>query len=50
MSEDEINQEEQRLVKRRAWLRSLKQEDRNVISKYGFDYWEKMTGRKRDDT
>lgn len=49
MSEDEINQEEQRLVKRRAWLRSLKQEDRDFISKYGFKMWENKTGRKVDE-
>jgi len=40
---------EERLRKRREWLRSLTQADRDAISKYGFEYWEKMTGRKRDD-
>jgi hypothetical protein len=36
------------LTKRRDWLRSLDQKDRDIISIYGFDYWEKLTGRKRD--
>lgn len=49
MSKDEINQEEQRLVKRRAWLRNLKPEDRDFIARYGFELWEKKTGRKRDE-
>jgi len=40
--------EEERLKKRREWLRSLTQEDRDFISKYGFELWEKTTGRKRD--
>jgi hypothetical protein len=49
MSKDEINQEEQRLIRRRAWLRSLEQEDRDFISKYGFEMWQKKTGRKVDE-
>jgi hypothetical protein len=36
------------LTKRREWLRNLNQKDRDFISRFGFDLWEKTTGRKRD--
>jgi hypothetical protein len=36
------------LEKRRNWLRTLDQKDRDFIATFGFDLWEKTTGRKRD--
>jgi hypothetical protein len=36
------------LTKRRDWLRSLTQKERDYISMYGLESWEKRTGRKRD--
>jgi hypothetical protein len=36
------------LKKRQEWLRSLNSSDRDFIAKYGFELWEKKTGRKRD--
>ena len=36
------------LTKRREWLRSLSQEDRDFISIYGYDLWEAKTGRYKD--
>jgi hypothetical protein len=35
------------LKKRREWLRSLTQEDRDYIAQYGIELWEQKTGRKR---
>ena len=51
MNKGRITKEEQEplwLTKRREWLRSLSQEDRDFISIYGFDLWEAKTGRKKD--
>lgn len=42
------NQEPLWLQKRRDWLRSLSQQDRDYISMFGFARWEAKTGRKRD--
>lgn len=36
---------EERLRKRREWLRSLTQEDRNFIAKYGEELWESWKAR-----
>ena len=50
-NERQSQQQEQEplwLQKRRDWLRSLSQEDRDFIATYGFDLWETKTGRKRD--
>lgn len=33
------------LKKKREWLRSLSQEDRDFIAKYGEEAWKKWTGR-----
>ena len=36
------------LKKRREWLRSLSQWDRDYIAVFGVELWEKRTGRVRD--
>jgi len=44
MSNEEEKAEERRLEKRREWLKSLKQEDRDFIARYGEDLWRKKNG------